>query len=84
MNLKKSHRKIFFHHGENKFEKKTQICFREISFFSIEKSIFQVKILLEKINFSIEKIEIFRFFFEIFFKIIFLHDEKIFFDGIFF
>ena len=32
-------------------------------------------------DFSIEKIEIF---FEIFFKMIFLHDEKIFFDGIFF
>ena len=45
---------------------------------------FQVKNLLEKINFSIEKIKNFRFFLKIeIFKIIFLHDEKIFFDGIF-
>ena len=57
-------------------EKKTNILI-----FSIEKSIFFLK---KKIDFSIEKIKIFVFFSDIFFKIIFLHDEKIFFDGIFF
>ena len=57
---------------------------REISIFQFKILFFQVTILLEKIDFSIEKIKISRFFFEIFFKIIFLHDEKIFFDGIFF
>ena len=53
-------------------------------FFQLKNQIFEVKILLQKIDFSIEKIKIFVFFSDIFFKIIFLQDEKIFFDGIFF
>ena len=77
--------KYFFIAEKNYFEK--QISRKKLMFlreknskknliFSIEKSIFSSKILLE--NFFPENIRTF------FFKIIFLHDEKIFFDGIFF
>ena len=71
MNLKKSHRKICFHHGEKWFWKKIS---KTIWFFSIEKSIFSSKIFTWK-NRNFSK------FFWVFFKIIFLHDEKIVFDN---
>ena len=84
MNLKKNPiEKYFFIMEKNDFEKKSQKKIEKSWFFQLKNWFFQVKFLLEKIDFSIEKIEISRIFFEIFFKIIFLHDEKIFFDGIF-
>ena len=53
-------------------------------FFFMKIDFFQVSIYLKKIDFSIEKIKMFVFFLSFFFKFIFLHDAKIFFDGIFF
>ena len=74
---------IFSSWRKMSLKKKSRKKIDKFLIFSIEKLIFQVKFLLEKIDFSIEKIKIFVFFSDIFFKIIFLHDDKIFFDGIF-
>ena len=63
-------------------EKKISSKNRKFSFFQLENRFFQVKNLLEKIDFPIEKMKIFDFCSRFFFKINFLHDEKIFFDGI--
>ena len=62
------------------FQKKLKILI-----FSIEKLIFWSKNFTSKNRFFYWKNQNFQLFLEIqIFKIIFLHDEKIFFDGIFF
>ena len=70
--LKKSHRKIFFQHGEKWFWKKYQKNPKSFHFFN------------RKIDFSIEKMKTLRGKIWFFFKFNFLHDGKIFFDRIFF
>ena len=53
---------------KNDFEKKSQKKIEKFRFFQLKNQFFQVKILLEKIDFSIDKIKISRIFFEIFFQ----------------
>ena len=86
MNLKKNPiEKYFFIVEKNNFEKKSRKKIRKIFKISMEKSIFPSKIFTWENRFFYWKFEFFQIFFSrFFFKIIFLKDEKIFFDGIFF
>ena len=86
MNFKKNPiEKYFFIMEKNDLGKKFQFFFREISIFQLKNQFFQVKFLLEKIDFSIEKIKISRFFLRDFFsKSFFSMMKKYFSMGFFF
>ena len=85
MDLKKNLiEKYFFIMEKKNFEKKSQKNFRNFSIFQLENRFFQVNILLEKIDFPIEKIENFRKFFRDFFSKLFFSMMKKYFSMRFF